>query len=720
MTVVVPEPVPLEMPPGDPAALEDFVADVAGTAYRLAVVSTCLTSSNATAPHWRGADASAAAAQIGVVASLAEELSGGVAAAAHRLRMHHDRLIQVRQRIAALRTQQDEDFAVAWGRLSRIEDYQLVAMTDGPQAVGIVEELEAAEAARRREHAGLLEELADDAAATARELADASRVVGGSGGLGDGGQVIAHLAAELPGWGDAELRRRGADLAGAVLGTLSPIARESAAREAAAYAGSTAFSGTFLAALGEDGVRDLLTLLGDGDLDATSALARTLGLALGSAVPTGPGGGAVGEVLTATYIDADDVGTHPDLVALGMGVVLRAGGTAGPRLGTVVNWGRQMLDRERVQGQGLTGSRAVDRAAPIGEVLDPTDPMEVVLERLTRDHDASYAAAFLAERSAWDVLLARPWDDDAIAFGRLIDHAGTAGGPVGGDAARAGLEALGTGLDDGDPDGWTVDRGTAAVVAEPLAGSVVAHIEPVAGALERAADGTVGPRDGDALRGLGYLTLDEGAARAVQEGLHGWATEPTADPGPAEVVVVVEGAFVAAREYGQRLAYALHGFEQQAAAELSKDRWDAVTTILTLPVAPSRRLGRVLGSDPLEGALDYAAMVVGWDGTWDNGVDEGVRFGRGGAVRAVLGLLPHEGGETEMLATRAVVAYDRTTESLGSPLPPTSPVRDYIGPLLGGLRGLPGGALGSFVPDAELIPDVADDVNQRIDDLLHD
>ena len=40
MTVVVPDRVPLEMPPGDPVALEDFVEDVAGTAYRLAVVST--------------------------------------------------------------------------------------------------------------------------------------------------------------------------------------------------------------------------------------------------------------------------------------------------------------------------------------------------------------------------------------------------------------------------------------------------------------------------------------------------------------------------------------------------------------------------------------------------------------------------------------------------------------------------------------------------------
>jgi hypothetical protein len=259
-------------------------------------------------------------------------------------------------------------------------------------------------------------------------------------------------------------------------------------------------------------------------------------------------------------------------------------------------------------------------------------------------------------------------------------------------------------------------------VAGSLAGAVGAHVEPIASALERAADGEVGPRDGDALRGLGYLTLDEGAARAVEEGLHDWATGRPGASGEADlsVVAVVQGAFVAAREYGQRLAYALHGFEQQAAAELKERRWEAVTTILTLPVSPSRRLGRVLGSDPFDAVLDYAAMVVDCDGTWDNGVDDGPRFGRGDAVRAVLRSLPHEGGETEMLATRGAVAYDGILGALGSPVPPTSPVRDYVGPLLGGLPGLSGGALGSLVPDAELVPGVAHDLNQRIDDFLHD
>ena len=167
MTVVVPDPWPLEMPDGDPAALEDFVEDVAGTGYRLAVVATCLTSPVATAPGWRGADASAAAAQVAAVAVLADELSGRVAGAAQRLRAHHELLTWTRRRVAVLRAQQEEDFLIARGRLREIPDF-LTAVP--PDAAMVAEELQAAEAARRREYDRLLEELAADATATARVL----------------------------------------------------------------------------------------------------------------------------------------------------------------------------------------------------------------------------------------------------------------------------------------------------------------------------------------------------------------------------------------------------------------------------------------------------------------------------------------------------------------------------------------------------------------------
>jgi hypothetical protein len=47
-------------------------------------------------------------------------------------------------------------------------------------------------------------------------------------------------------------------------------------------------------------------------------------------------------------------------------------------------------------------------------------------------------------------------------------------------------------------------------------------------------------------------------------------------------------------------------------------------------------------------------------------------------------------------------------------------VRDYIGPVIGGVRELPFGVLTSVLPDAEPVPEVADAANQWIDDFLHD
>ena len=678
MTVVIPQPVPLEMPPEDPGALEDFAADVAGTGYRLAVVSTCLTTAPSEAPHWQGADAAAAAAQVGVVAALADELSGRVAAAAHRLRAHHDRLLEVRRRIATLRSQQDDDFTGAWGRLSRIQDYRLVAMGDGPEAVAVVEDLQAAEAARRREHARLLEELADDAAVTTRALGDACRPLGGTGRRGENGVVTAFLAAELPGWGEAELRRRGTDLAAALTGLLPAEERDAIAREAFAFAGSAAFAGAFLAGLGVHGVGELLSLLGDGDLGPTSALARTLAHALGVAVPAG-WGGEVDDVLTATYLDPEDDSTGLDLIALGMGVVISAGGAAGPRAETVLRWGRQMLDRERRQGEGLIGSRAVDRAAPIGQAFVPADPMAAVLRRLTRSEDATTAAAFLEDRPAWDVLLSRPWDDGGIGFARLIDHAGTAAGPVGGTAARAGLEALGAGLEDGDPDGWSVDRDTAAVISEALGRAVSSHVSLVAGALERAADGQAGPRDGDALRGLGYLTLDSEAVRLVDESLHRWVRDDTdtpdtpGAPGAAQLAAVPAG-FVAVREYGQRLAYALHGFEQQAAAELRESRYDASWGLLP---NLARRTGVGLGAGLVS---DFAKIAFDADGTWDNGADDGAVYDARDAQLAAQRSLGGSSPAVGDVSARAADAFENTVDVLGRPEPPASPPTDWAEP----------------------------------------
>ena len=104
------------------------------------------------------------------------------------------------------------------GRWGGCENIHLQVMTGGAEVRAIVQEIEAGEASRRRRHTALLEELQDDAAATARVLADSCAVVGGRGRPGDASRVVAYLAAQLPGWGDLELARRGRAPAGRLTG----------------------------------------------------------------------------------------------------------------------------------------------------------------------------------------------------------------------------------------------------------------------------------------------------------------------------------------------------------------------------------------------------------------------------------------------------------------------------------------------------------------------
>jgi hypothetical protein len=680
--IVVPEPVPLDMPPGDPAALEDFAEDVAGSAYRLAVVSTCLTSSTATAPHWRGADAAAAGAQVGIVASLAEELSGGVAAAAHRLGLHHERLVEVRRRITALRAEQDEDFALAWGRLARIENYRLVAITDGPEAAGVVEDLRASETARRREHDRLLDELAADAAATAQTLAEAGRPIGGTGRRGDDARVVAHLATQLPGWGDAELRRRGSALAGALTGgPVTPEEMDLLARGDVDYAGTAAFARGLFAGLGVDGMRWLLAALGYNTLGDSSGLARVLAAALGAAVSGGREADPVGQVLDAEYVAADDRHGDSDVMAAGLAAVMGAGlgpgRSDGVRPETAARWARQMLERERLQGLP-----AGVGAVPMDWDGRLHDPLEVALGVISAGGATAPAAELLGDRPSWDVVLARFWADGGQALSGVVELAGAEPGEAGHAAVRSGLEALGGGLSHtGDPAEWTVHQATAAAVAGSLGDGVAAHISVAVDVLRSAVDGRPEGGTEDALRGLGYLTLDRHAAATVGSALIervagsaeaiGWSSA-----GSPLAAVALPGAYHAVQEYGQRLAYAIHGFEAQAAAETRETVWNwtwglAVEFVRGPAAVPAGLLE------------DYAAILLGADGTWDNGIDEGLVFEREAAVRDALARLgPDQAAEARELAAQTRRAYERTAEALGLPKPPTSPESDYWEPLL--------------------------------------
>lgn len=673
MTVVVPEPLPLDLPSEDPDALAALARGVAGAAYCLATVDGDLTRAAHSAPGWLGADADAAAAQVGAVAILVRHCSAAVVAAAGRLSAHAELVTAARQTIAGLRAEQTDDFAATWARLSRLDDLVTAVRTDAPEAVALVEDLRVAEEGRRRAHAALLEDVAADSALTARVLAESSAVVGGRGAPGDTTRVVAFLAAELPGWGDQELTARGLAFAEALGDGLGARELAAAARAAAPYAGRAAFATALLLGLGVDGIRQLLFRLGDTDLSTGPAVARLLARALGSAQATGAADDPVGELLTAGYVDPVAPGLAADQVVLGMGMVLAATRSAdGPPLCTVLAWGRQMLAREHAQAGTMIGARAIDRDGPSAGSPLRDDPVALVAERLTRADDPGLAAALLGDRLAWAQLLARPWNDGGAALVGLVARGGSAPGAVGDAAVRAGLEALGAGLDDGDPTDWTVDHRTAAAVAPVLGAALAGHVSVPAGLLWEGVRGEAGPGAADALRGLGYLTLDEGAAVAVYRALAGWSRVqpgPVGAAGPLPLLpeVVVPAAYVAVEEYGQQLAYTLHGYAEKARAERRALGWK-LTVGVAVNFLPARAglIGGVLAA--------YAARGAGMDGRWDNGQDRGLVFARADARATVYdGRASAEGGVLRQMLGQAELGYVRTARVLGRPEPPTPP-----------------------------------------------
>jgi hypothetical protein len=697
VTAFLPEPVPLDMPPGNPEAVEELDRAVAGAAFRLAALGEELGGPAASAPGWLGDDAAAAAAQVDTVAGLARDAAAAVRTAAGRLSAHGERLRTARRQVAALRAEQDEDHRAAWAHFSDFADPAMVLRIQAPAAVAVVEELQAAEAARRRRHSALLEEVVEDAAATARVLEDSSRVVGGKGRPGDEGRVIAYLAAELPGWGEAELAGRGAELAREFQGLLSPEEREALARRALACAGSGAFAAALLEGLGEQGVRETLALLGDSAPGAASGVAGLLAAALGAAVPTGAHDDPLAAIVEATYVDPDDSGRGADLVAVGMGVVLAAGlrsSTVEPRPTAALAWGRQILDREYAQAGSLLGVRAVDRAHP-GDGRTPDDPMAAVADALVRAADPSFASALLGERHAWEQLLSRSWDD-ATDLARLVIRAADDGGAAGDAAVRAGLSAVGGGLFAGDPAQWTVDRGTVAAVAGALGEAVAAHVPVAVSVLEAVGAGEADGTARDVARGLGHLTIDRQVAATVEQALGRWALLEPVDPpengadGPSSVVAV-SSAYVAVQEYGQRLAHALHGFEGQEAAETRQQVWK-----LTVGLAVSRIPGPFgIAAGLLEG---YAAIWLDMDGTWDNGVDRGLSFDRADAARAALAAVsPEHQAQAHAAVVQARAAYDRATGVLGRPAPPVSPETDYLEPVQDAMTDVAGERGKTFV-----------------------
>jgi hypothetical protein len=678
VTAHLPERIPLDPPPGDPGAADDLVRQVNGAVFCLGVLETALNGPAGAAPGWRGDDATAAATRVAAVSALARDGSDALATAAARLAVHRDLLADVRSRIAALVAQQDDDHAAAWARLGALPDMVTAMRTDAAPAVAVIDEFAATEAARRREHAALLDDVVADARATARVLAECSAVVGGTGRPGDEGRVVAHLATVLPGWGEAELAGRGQQLASVLLRSATPDERDRLAAAALAYADDSAFARAFLAELGEEGVGLLLMTLASGQYDSDSPIAGVLAGALGGTVLTGAEHDPVRAVLEATYVGADDGYAGADAIAVGMAAVLAAGAalpTGGPQPDTVARWAGQLLRREHEQGV-LAG------AGELPASWDPalSDPAAVAIGLLVEAGRPEPVAALLSDTATWQTVLSRFWADGGTALGELITVAAQDAGPAGDEAVRTGLGAIGAGLFEGDPTDWQVGRRNVAAIAPELGRAVAAHVGVAVDALWVGVDDSRCLGASDALRGLGYLTVDRSAAGAVAGALYEWTRGELAgdvdDPAALSAAVAVPSAFVAAEEYGQRLSFALDTYEIAEAAEHRATGWNATVGLVPdlLPGVWGMAAGVVEG---------YAAIALGRDGTWENGVDDGLHLDAGTAIQESLAAVGAEVDvEAAEIARRARAAFDRTAGALGDPLPAESPTSDWLAPLL--------------------------------------
>jgi hypothetical protein len=159
-------------------------------------------------------------------------------------------------------------------------------------------------------------------------------------------------------------------------------------------------------------------------------------------------------------------------------------------------------------------------------------------------------------------------------------------------------------------------------------------------------------------------------------------------------VLAAPAAFVAVREYGQRLGYALHGFEQRDRAVEDQQNWQRVVSVpLLLVKGVPGALAQTL--DP------YVAHWVGADGTWDDGPDTGQVLTTGSAVAVTAAdLTTGQRAAVSGLEEQVATAYRTATARLGVPVPPVPPRWDGTpglidsGPDAGAVRDVHGGREG--------------------------
>jgi len=356
-------------------------------------------------------------------------------------------------------------------------------------------------------------------------------------------------------------------------------------------------------------------------------------------------------------------------------------------------WGRQLL----VRGDALKVPAGLP---PAGAPWRPEafDPVELAVGILARGGEPEVAAGLLGNERVWEAALIRFWGDGGTAFGELVAEAGRANGPGGDRAVRLGLETIGAGLLEEDPSRWTVDRDVVAAVAPALGEAVAAHVPMVADALTAVATGDAGTGSEHLLKGLGYLSVDRQAAAVVEDALWDWSRAhpveldgtTSAAPHPS---VAVPSAFLAVQEYGQRLTYALDGFELKEEAENREAFWNwtaglALEVLSYAPVKPVAVVADVVNA--------YGPILLDMDGTFDQERDRGLRFDSARAARNALAMLPPDrAAEAYAVGVQAEASFRRTAGALGAPVAPTSPPEDWAG----ATRDLVTGAVGDLMVD---------------------
>jgi hypothetical protein len=431
----------------------------------------------------------------------------------------------------------------------------------------------------------------------------------------------------------------------------------------ALFADRPAFAEAFLVALGPAGLRVLLRTLGGGTLlGPVNSVSRLLAATMAAAEQTG--GTAVDGVLHARCLlpSAGD----SDSVAAGIAGVLLAGGhgSGGVPTATVADWTRQLVLLE--QGRSRSGGIR----PPIGWGYPANDPLGVAVAVLGGRQDAGISAGLLADSGVWQTLLAHTWGDEGAGLAAVIGAAGRASGQSGDTAVRTGLGVIGDGLPLGNPVHWTVNRGTVGRIRGALGEALAAHLDVALHAMWTADGGWITDTERAVLRGIGNVSVDPAASAAIGQALAlrsvAYRLSPSRPAASVALpVVLAPAAWVAVEEYGRRLEYALHGYEQQADATARAALWQGSYGIIPTFVPGVSGVLAGCAAVGLERAL-------GVDGRWSNGVPTGRVLGPGDAVAAVVSASARQ---EELLPSVARIrqVYQRTLAVLGAPVPPTSP-----------------------------------------------